>query len=235
MTSHHLNYLLQRRRERSLGVLLLLAAMVFFSLAGVLLAVYFVPHPSLLFGHPEVGAPSEREVTATLDDTRFRFPETIVANIDKPMLGNARRIDLRLPWPFDRQQLNIVHALPTDLHNWLLITLEPRLGRTGLEERMGPIYSVYLEPEEGLGAGLVLRKFKADSPYTDSELLVAPAGEIIRCDRKPSVLGPVMCERFLPLTKGVMARIRFSRQRLEEWKDMDETAQILLKEFMRQL
>jgi len=114
-----------------------------------------------------------------------------------------------------------------------LITLEPREGRTGLEERMVPIYSVYLDPTEGQEAGLILRKFKPDSPYTDSELLVAPTGEIIRCDKIPSVLGPIICERLWPVTQGVMARVRFSRQRLSEWKDIDETAQILLKEFMR--
>jgi hypothetical protein len=170
---------------------------------------------------------------ATLEDAEFTLPETIVAKIDKPILGNARRIDLRLPWPFDRQQLNIVHALPTDLQNWVLITLEPRLGRTGLEERMAPIYSVYLDPAESEEAGLVLRKFKADSPYTDSELLVARSGEVIRCDRKPSVLGPIICERLWPFSNGVMARVRFSRQRLAEWKDMDETVQILLREFTR--
>ena len=233
MGSRHLNYLLQRQRERSLGLLLLFAAMVFFSLAGVLLAIYFVPHPSLLFGRPEIGSPSERMIVATLEGVKFTLPETIVASIDEPMLGDAKRIDLRLPWPFDRQQLNIVNALPTDLRNWVLITLEPRQDRTGLEERMDPIYSVYLDPTESQEAGLALRKFKADSPYTDSELLVAPTGEVIRCDKTPSVLGPIICERFLPITQGVMARVRFSRQRLEEWKDIDETAQILLKEFAR--
>ncbi len=233
MVSHHLNYLLQRRRERSLGIILLFALMVFFGLAGVVLAIYFVPNPSLLFGRPEIGAPSTAVVEAKLEGTEFTLPETIVAKIDKPILGSTARIDLRLPWPFDRQQLNIVHALPTDLQNWVLVTLEPRLGRTGLEERMEPIYSVYLDPAESKEAGLVLRKFKPDSPYTDSELLVAPSGEVIRCDKKPSVLGPIICERLWPLSNGVMARVRFSRQRLAEWKDMDETAQILLKEFTR--
>jgi hypothetical protein len=233
MVSHHLNYLLQRRRERSLGIILLFVLMTFFSLAGVVLAIYFVPNPSLLFGRPEIGAPSTAVVEATLEDTKFTLPETIVAKIDKPILGNTTRIDLRLPWPFDRQQLNIVHALPTDLQNWVLVTLEPRLGRTGLEERMEPIYSVYLDSDKGEEAGLVLRKFKPDSPYTDSELLVAPSGEVVRCDKKPSVLGPIICERLWPLGDSVIVRVRFSRQRLAEWKDMDETAQILLKEFTR--
>ena len=233
MRSHHLNYLLQRRRERSLGLFILFAAMVFFSLAGMVLAVYFVPYPSLIFGRPKIGSPSDQMIVATLEDTKFTLPEPIVADIDKPILGNTKRIDLQLPWPFDRQQLNVVHALPTDLQNWVLITLEPRQGRTGLEERMAPIYSVYLDPVESHKAGLVLKKFKSDSPYTDSELLVAATGEVIRCDKKPSVLGPIICERFLPISQGVMARVRFARQRLAEWKDIDETAQILLKEFMR--
>jgi len=99
MSSHHLNYLLQRRRERSLGIVLLFAAMVFFSLAGVVLAVYFVPHPSLLFSRPEIGSPSNQVIVATLEDVQFTLPETIVANIDKPILGKAKRIDLRLPGP----------------------------------------------------------------------------------------------------------------------------------------
>jgi hypothetical protein len=102
MVSHHLNYLLQR------GIVLLFLLVTFFSLAGVVLAIYFVPNPSLLFGRPEIGAPSDEVVVATLEDTEFTLPETIVPKIDKPILGNATRIDLRLPWPFDRQQLNIV-------------------------------------------------------------------------------------------------------------------------------
>ena len=72
--------------------------MTFFSLAGVVLAIYFVPNPSLLFGRPEIVAPSTSVVVATLEDTKFTLPETIVAKIDKPILGNATRIDLRLPW-----------------------------------------------------------------------------------------------------------------------------------------
>ncbi len=231
MASHHLNYLLQRRRERSLGVVLLFAAMVFFSLGGVVLAIYFVPHPSLLFGRPQAGSPSTGTIAATLEDAKFTLPETIVANIDKPVLGKTKRIDLQVPWPFDRQQLNIIHPLPTDLQNWVLISLEPREGRTGFEERLAPIYNVYLDPVESQEAGLVLRKFKFDSPYTDSELLIASTGEIIRCDRGPSVLGPIICERLWPVTQGVMARVRFSRQRLTEWQDIDDTAHILLKEF----
>jgi hypothetical protein len=47
------------------------------------------------------------------------------------------------------------------------------------------------------------------------------------------VSGPIICERLWPLSNGVMARVRFSRHRLAEWKDMDETAKILLKEFTR--
>jgi hypothetical protein len=90
MASHHLNYLLQRRRERSLGLFLLFAAMVFFSLAGVVLAIYFVPHPSLLFGRSEIGSPSEKMIVATLEGVKFSLPETIVASIDEPMLGDAK-------------------------------------------------------------------------------------------------------------------------------------------------
>jgi hypothetical protein len=46
-------------------------------------------------------------------------------------------------------------------------------------------------------------------------------------------MGPIICERFWPVSQGVMARVRFSRQRLEEWKDIDETAEILLRGFTR--
>ena len=54
--------------------------------------------------------------------------------------GNATRIDLRLPWPFARPQLNIVPALPTDLHNWVLIDTEVRAGTAGYLSQTSVLY-----------------------------------------------------------------------------------------------
>jgi hypothetical protein len=231
MSLHHEAYRLRRARERSLVALILFVTMLFFGAAGILLAVYFAPHPSLIFGRGEIGRATDAVVSATLEDRSFVMPEPIVAEVSQTLLGRVERIDLKLPWPFTREQMTRVQPPPADLHNWVLVTLEPRDGRSALEDRLAPIYANFLEEKGEQDGALTRRRFRADSPYADSELLVSAEGKVIRCDTRPSLLGPIICERFIPLSDGVIARIRFASERLPEWRDIEETARTLLAEF----
>jgi hypothetical protein len=231
MSRHHDAYRLQRARERSLAALVLFVTMLFFGLAGLLLAIYFVPNPKLLFGRGEVGQPTDAKITATLEDRSFTMPEPVVAEVSQTLLGKVERIDLKLPWPRPREKMTKVQTLPADLSDWILVTLEPREGRTALEDRLVPIYSNFLEPAGEKDGDLTRRSFQADSPYADSELFVSAESRVIRCDKNPSVLGPIICERFIPLSDGIMARIRFARERLSEWKEIEQTSRALLAEF----
>jgi hypothetical protein len=234
MSRHHEAYRLQRARERSLAALVLFVMMLFVGLAGLLLAIYFVPNPKLLFGRVEVGQATDARITATLEDRSFNLPEPVVAEVSKTLLGTVERIDLKLPWPNPHLKMTKVQPLPADLSDWVLVTLEPREGRTALEDRLVPIYSNFLDATGEREGDLTRRSFQPDSPYADSELFISTENRVIRCDKNPSVLGPIICERFIPLSDGIMARIRFARGRLSEWKEIEQKSRDLLAEFSAQ-
>lgn len=228
---HHASYQLKRARERSLSYLILFVVMLFFGLAGTILAILFVPNPSLLFGQREVGQQTDAITRVEMEDTAFNFPQPVVADIQRTLFNRVKRIDLKWPWPLARQELTTVRELPADLNDWLIVTLEPRDGRGSTDERLDTIYSNFFEPEMALEHGLTRYSFKSDSAYADSDLLVSQDRRVVRCDKRPSVLGPIICERLTPYTAKLMIRIRFARQRAAEWPDMEQTAFTLLAQF----
>lgn len=231
MHSHHNQYKLQRARERSLLYLVLFVALLFFGLAGTLLAILFIPHPSLLFSRGEVGQQTKATVNATIEDMSFVFPAPVVGDVEKSLLNKTRRIDLKWPWPLARQELTTIRPPPSDINNWVIATLEPRGGRTSFDERLEPIYSNFFAGEPGNEQGLTLHHFKSDSPYGDSDLLVSAKGKVIRCDKQESILGPIICERLVPLSPGVMLRLRFARKRAAEWEAIETAAVTLMAQF----
>ena len=223
MSIHHRAHRERRNRERSVAVLALFACMLFIALSGVVLAFYFVPNPALLL---DAGAkPSPQTlIEQHIEDTNFLIPETLIARLDKKLLGSVRRIDLRIPWPYS------AGAMPADspdaLDDFILVTLEAKGQQQTHEELLGPIYSVYLA-NNAPASGFVLKTFKPGSPYADSDLAVdfreTPAA-VTRCDTRPSALGPILCERLLPIGAKLMARIRFSKSHIVDWKGMERTA-----------
>ena len=231
MHTHHNRYRLERARERSLVYLVLFVAMLFFGLAGTVLAILFIPHPSLLFSRGELGKTTDATISASIEDMSFLFPAPVVGDVQTSLLRKTERIDLKWPWPLARQELTTVREPPADINNWIIATLEPRNGRTGFDERLQPIYSNYLTAEQAREQGLTIRRFKDNSPYSDSELLVSDKGNVMRCDRKESVLGPIVCERLVPLSPGVMMRLRFARRRAAEWAEIETTATTLMAQF----
>lgn len=231
MHSHHARYQLKRTRERSLATLLLFLAMLFFGLAGMILAILFVPNPGLLFSRGEVGQHSDAVLQVEMEGVPFTFPQPIVADVQRTLLNRVTRIDLKWPWPLARQELTTLREPPADIDDWVIVTLEPRDGRTGLEERFEPIYSNFLQPGTAEEHGLTRRSFRNDSAYADSDLLIGKDGRIIRCDKQPSALGPIICERLTPYSESLMLRIRFARQRAAEWPEMEATVLTLLAQF----
>ena len=223
-------------RERSLLALLLFGLMIFMIIAGIVLAVLFIPNPSLLFAGRDAGPASSRIVETELAGTQLWLPERLVARIDRSLLRTVHRIDLQLPWPYDPAALNLGAKPATDFSQSILLTLEPKEQQKSHEELLEPIYRVYFADREARGPGLVMHRFRADAPYADSQLMVdyresPPAA--IRCDLKPSVLGPILCDRLLAVDGHVVARLRFARQHVQNWKAIDSTARQLIAEMLR--
>ena len=232
MSIHHESHRARRSRERSLAALLLFALMLFVAIAGVVLAFLFIPNPRLLFQEPETGPVANRLVAVDLEGVRLNLPEQLIARVERTILGGGRKIDLRIPWPYDPAALSARQAPATDVSDFVLITLEARGTQQTHEALLDPVYRVYFTDSEARGAALVAHRFRAAAPYADSELVVdyrenPPAA--MRCDLKPSVLGPVLCDRLQIPAAGLIARIRFSREHIAKWKDIDRLARALLE------
>jgi hypothetical protein len=225
MSVHHERYRAERARQRSVTYLMLFVAAVFMTLAGMILAFYFVPDPKLLLGGNATDRSGRLDVV--LEDTEFRFEERHLERVGGGLLRAATQIDLRVPWPLEPDANAAGNRSPTDVQAFVLISLYPRGEHITPEERLEPIYSVYIEGSARDPSGLVNHRFKPDSPYADSELFVddrvAPRA-VIRCDLKRSVLGPVLCERITRLGDRLLLRVRFARTRLEEWRAIHDAA-----------
>lgn len=223
----------QQARERSLLSLLVLASMVFVILAGLVLALSFLPNPRLLLGRPEIGSTTDTLDNFTIAGATVTVPAPLVARVERTLLRKVKRLVLQLPWPFDRTDLTTIRERPSDFTHWILVTLEPRDGRTAMEDRLEAIYAVYFDGKAEPEGALSRRRFKPDSPYADSVLYVAENGTVLRCDTKPSVLGPVLCERLLVLNQSLVARVSFAHSNLAAWEDIDTLARTLLAQFIK--
>jgi hypothetical protein len=224
MSVHHERYRAERARRRSLAYLMLFVCVIFVTLAGMILAFYFIPDPGLLFG----GAKDEKNglVDVALEDMEFRLPARLLERVSRGLLSGARQIDLRLPWPYV-ENFAAAPRTPDDAGDSILVSILPREAQITPEERFEPIYKVYFANSARDASGLMSYRFKPDAPYADSELFVDDRvlpRAVVRCDLKPSVLGPVLCERITRIGEKLFLRVRFARTHLAEWRAIYETA-----------
>ena len=230
-------------QERSVGRLALTFAGMIFVTAGFIIVWLFVADRDLLYATPS----SKTDVQAAPVMASYRFdtaelvaPTRLVTRFEKRTLGNVTKLDLLLPWPY---QPGTVPKLPdsaAEFDNWLILTLDTA-GKDELTpvERYGEIYPVYFDGDPELVDGNLLRyRFKEGSPYADLVLYVANAGGqhvVHRCDKKPSVLGPILCERFIQLTSDIRLRIRFAQKHLEQWADIENNVRAAMANMFRTL
>ncbi len=238
MSFRSLDHHRQRVRERSVGWIVLLFVSVFVTLSGGILAFYFIPHPELLFERPEE-TPGNRLVHVSFEGAEFFIPQSILKRIKKPVLGAVQQIDVQIPWPYDHLAVISGRVEPTsDLRDWVLLTFEPRAGRKSPDERFQTTDRYYFagppQPDE---TGLMRYEFRPDSPYRDLQVFVdrSEAGKqfVIRCDLKASSLGPILCERMLDISGRIVARARFARSNLANWKEIQSVSQGVVRALLR--
>lgn len=224
-------------REGSLLVPLIMTLSVLVVLASAILAFYFFPAPELLLrGKPDPHT-AAHSVRIVLDDGELVVPSSLVARIKRRTLGTVHQVDLQVPWPYNPARLPANAQEARDLSDWMILTFQAREKLLDPAERLEKIYKVYFAgpPTPGPG-GLQRHAFAASSPYADLELFVSadpnqPA--LIRCDLKPSSLGPILCEARVPVSGATMMRYRFAQPHLAEWRQLDALARALLLEFFR--
>ena len=241
MRRHHRHGTHAGPRERSVGRLALNLAGMILVTAGFIVTWLFLADRDLLFSAPS--AKSDPQAVPVMASYRFDgaeliAPTRLVTRVNKRTLGNITKLDLLLPFPY---QPGTAPALPesaAEFDNWLILTLETG-SRDELTpvERYGEIYPVYFDGEpEAVDGNLLRYRFREGTPYADLVLYVANAGGkhvVHRCDRKPSVLGPVLCERTLRLTPDIRLKIRFAEAHLEHWADVESNARLAMANMFR--
>lgn len=224
-------------REGSLLVPVVMTLSVLVVLASAILAFYFFPSPELLLPRRDEAGSGQRLVHIALSDGELVVPVGAVARIKRRTLGSVAQVDLQVPWPYDVKRLPDSPEQARDLKDWIILTFEPRDKLIAPDERFAKIYKVYFDGEPLPGpAGLKRYRFKPNSPYADLELFVSsdpnqPA--LIRCDLKPSSLGPILCEARVPVSDATMMRYRFAQTHLDQWRQIDALSRALLVEFFR--
>jgi hypothetical protein len=233
-------------KERSVGRLALTFAGMVFVTAGFILTWLFLADRDLLFSAPStaVNNTGQAEPAAPVM-ARYRFdraeliaPTRLVTRFEKRTLGNVTKLDLLLPWPYQPGTVPRLPDTAAAFDNWLILTLDTG-GKDELTpvERYGEIYPVYFEGEPERVEGNLLRyRFREGSPYADLVLYVANAGGeqvVHRCDKKPSVLGPILCERTIQLTSEIRLRLRFARRHLQDWAGIEQNVRTAMANMLR--
>lgn len=216
-----------RARERSVGFIGLGLLAGFMLAAGVVIAVYFLPDPDLLFkADPHQPGPS-RLVHYNFHDGELLVPSNLIARTKRSALGSLRQIDVQLPWPYRPDRVTRPPEQLKDLEKFLLLSFEQRPAEHNGRQSLARIYSYYIAGKPVLTPQRMYRyQFRPDTPYGDLELYAARLGNqaiYIRCSKRASSLGPVLCESQIDLSPQVSVRYRFPRAQLGEWKDIRAT------------
>ena len=230
-------------QERSVGRLALTFAGMLIVTAGFIVAWLFVADRDLLFSAPSAKSdPQQGPVMARyrFDTAELMAPTRLVTRVDKRTLGNVTKLDLLLPFPYQPGTVPTLPDTAAEFDNWLILTLDTG-GHDELTpvERYGEIYPFYFDGEpEQVEGNLLQYRFREGSPYADLVLYVANAGGnqvVHRCDKKPSVLGPILCERTIRLSPDIRLRIRFARAHLEQWADIEGNVRLAMANMFRNL
>jgi len=223
-------------QERSIGRMAFTFMGLILVTGGAIIAWLFLADRDLLFSTPRQTASAEQAPVMAryrFDTAELLAPTRLVTRIDKRTLGNVEKLDLLLPWPY---RPGVVPRLPetaAEFNDWIILTFQSgNEDELSPVERYGEIYPVYFDGEPKPVSGNLLKySFKKGSPYADLTLYVANAAGkqvIHRCDKNPSVLGPILCERSIALNDKMRLRIRFAQSHLENWADIEKNVRLAL-------
>jgi hypothetical protein len=233
-------------KERSVGRLALTFAGMVFVTAGFILTWLFLADRDLLFSTPSTAVNNTRSGRTgsaghgalPVRPGRADRPDPACHPVREAHVGQRHQAR-----PAIALALSARHRAPAARHaaafdNWLILTLDTG-GKDELTpvERYGEIYPVYFEGEPEQVEGNLLRyRFREGSPYADLVLYVANAGGeqvVHRCDKKPSVLGPILCERTIQLTSEIRLRLRFARRHLQDWAGIEQNVRTAMANMLR--
>ncbi|MEM8689139.1 MAG: hypothetical protein AAGF81_17555 [Pseudomonadota bacterium] len=223
-------------KQRSIWVIMSIMLIGFIASAGTIMAYYFLPNQDLLFGERKSAGSMDKLIHVDYNQDEYIIPEPFVRNVERTVIGGVKRIEVRVPWPYwsgDRKPI-FADAL-NRLAGSLFISFEPRPDDLTPEERVARVYFRYFAGQPAATAeGTERFTFRSNSPFPFAELYKGTLDGrpvIIRCEPGSERSGPSLCESEIPLNKTTMARYRFHRRHLPEWRALDKTARELISTF----
>jgi hypothetical protein len=225
-----------KMRERSIGVMALIGIFCFVAVAGTIFAFYFLPNPDLLLSKEEAEARKRKLVHVTLLDVELLVPSNLLARVKRRTLGAVSQVDLNVPWPYTGTAKAVPPEEIENHENQLLITFIQTPAELTDAERFAGIYRPYLSGKpQKMQANLLRHRFSTSSPYADIEYYTGKIGTTtvyIKCELRPSSLGPQLCSNQFSVSAQTTLRYRFALRHLAQWREIDQTARQLLLQMM---
>jgi hypothetical protein len=172
-------------------------------------------------------------IPISIGNADFAIPPAFARGGALPRPGAQERVDLALSMP-DFSPAGLNNAGGT-----VFIALLRQDGVIDPAERVDSIYGLFLEPDVWRNpGGLLLRRFRPESPYADEELFISPPdGRLFaaRC-RKPALpsergragdIGEACLWRFR--ADGVDVQVRFSPDALPVWESLADGVRARVK------
>jgi len=190
------------------------------------------------FAAPDRPTVSNQLVTLDLAGQRFYVPENHLRFGEQRRGGEVERIDIYALWPsmhgFNDAEADEFRDKGEESRViYITLTAPQRLWRPA--ERFYQIYPYYFAgPEQPGPFGLLRRQMDEVSGLGDHDVLYFQGPErfyLFHCLRDKSELMPSDCFADKIIEPRVLARYRFRRAMLKDWRDVDQGVESLLAQF----
>lgn len=225
--------------RRSNVWLYVFAAVLMAGCAAVLWWLIGSQVPVPVFGNSDHPTTSNRLITLELARQRFLIPENYLRNPDQRSGGKVDQIDLYALWPrmngFNEDDADLFRdKSKTSQVIYITLTAPAQLWRPA--ERFYQVYPYYFDgPEEQDKFGLMRRQMDAGSGLGDHDVLYFQGPDsfyLFHCLRDNAGPIPADCVADKVIEPRTLARYRFRRSLLANWKEIDDAVENLLGQFV---
>jgi len=221
------------RRPRP-GVALALSLVTMLALAAVAAAfIAYVLWPR--WPGPSIG-PDAPALPITIAGTAFNVPPAAMRIPLQRRAGAHERVDLAFLWPSLEPPAIAARspgAVAPQAIDRLFVTIASAGDTLPPAERARTIYPRYVAADAVAEPnGLVVRAFRAGTPYQGEDLIhdaAAPEGFLVRCSRAGAGQTPGICLYSRRIEHADIV-VRFPRDWLSDWRDIEAGIERLLED-----
>jgi hypothetical protein len=205
---------------------------------GLMWWAFFGAGSDILFPSSQAPSLSDRTITLDLAGQRFFIPENYLRSRDQRSGGEVERIDIFALWPsmkgFNEDDAEQFRDKSADSRViYVTLTAPTQVWRPA--ERFYQVYPYYFAgPEEPAEHGLMTRKMDDGSGIADHDVLYHQGADhlaLFHCLRDQAELIPADCIGDQVIEPRILARYRFRRALLEDWREIDAAVEQLLAGF----